>query len=335
MRVLVTGATGFMGGRLCAALADADGGGHQVRAFVLPGVDVSVLPPTVEVVYGDVTHEDSLVAAFAGCDAVFHAAAAVEAWLPDPSVFHTVNIGGFENVLNVAKRTPTVKKIVYTSSYFAIGPTDGYVANEKQIHQGEAFCTEYEKSKFLADKIALQAAAEGVPITIVYPGVMYGPGMLTTGNLVCRVLIERFNGRLPGYIGDGSDRESFTHVDDVVRGHIAAMEKGRVGERYLLTGENASFVEMFNLAASITNTEPPKFHIPLWLLEIYGWILVFAARITGKPPFISYPGVHCLRHQWAYSCDKAKKELGYNPRSLAEGLSETLMWLKNNNLIKF
>ena len=102
-------------------------------------------------------------------------------------------------------------------------------------------------------------------------------------------LIERFNGRLPGYIGDGYDRESFSHVDDVVSGHIAALAKGRVGERYLLTGENASFVQIFNLAANITNTKPPKFHIPLWVLEIYGRISVLFARITGKPPLISYP----------------------------------------------
>ncbi|TVU48155.1 hypothetical protein EJB05_07781, partial [Eragrostis curvula] len=332
MKVVVTGATGFMGGRLCAALADA---GHDVRAFALPGVDVSGVPPAAEVVYGDVTDEGSLVAAFHGCDAVFHAAAVVEAWLPDPSVFHAVNVAGLENVLRAAKRTPTVKKIVYTSSYFAIGPTDGYVADETQVHPGKKFVTEYEKSKALADRIALQAAAEGVPITIVYPGVMYGPGALTIGNLISRVLIERFNGRLPGYIGQGYDRESFSHVDDVVSGHIAALEKGRVGERYLLTGENASFVQIFNLAANITNTKPPKFHFPLWLLEIYGWISVFVSRITGNPPCISYPAVRCLRHQWAYSCEKAKKELGYSPRSLTEGLTETILWLKEDKRIKF
>jgi len=102
-------------------------------------------------------------------------------------------------------------------------------------------------------------------------------------------LIERFNGRLPGYIGDRYDRESFSHVDDVVSGHIAALEKGRVGERYLLTGENVSFAQIFNLAANITNTKPPKFHIPLWVLGIYGRISVLFARITGKPPLISYP----------------------------------------------
>ena len=102
-------------------------------------------------------------------------------------------------------------------------------------------------------------------------------------------LIERFNGRLPCHIGDGNDVQSFSHVDDVVSGHIAAMEKGRVGERYLLTGENVSLLHMFNLAANITNTNPPRFHLPLWLLEIYGWVSVFVAQITEKPPLISYP----------------------------------------------
>jgi NAD+-dependent farnesol dehydrogenase len=102
-------------------------------------------------------------------------------------------------------------------------------------------------------------------------------------------LIERFNGRLPGYIGDGYDRASFCHVDDVVSGHIAALEKGRVGERYLLTGQNMSFKQIFNMVANITNTKAPNFHVPLWLIEIYGWISVFVSRITGKLPLISYP----------------------------------------------
>ncbi|KAG8073743.1 hypothetical protein GUJ93_ZPchr0006g43612 [Zizania palustris] len=286
MRVVVTGATGYLGGRLCEALA---GAGHAVRAFARRSSDASGLPGSVELAYGNVTDEESLAAAFDGCDAVFHVAATVEPWLPDPSVFTNVNVQGLQNVLKAAKRTPTVKKIIYTSSFFAIGPTDGYIADETQRHQEKTFCTEYEKSKVVADRIALQAAADGVPITIVYPGVIYGPGKLTSGNLVSRLLIERFNGRLPGYIGDGYDRESFCHVDDVVNGHIAAMEKGRLGERYLLTGENLSFKHIFDMAANITTTKAPQFHVPLWLIEIYGWISVFISRITGNLPLISYP----------------------------------------------
>ncbi|THG06409.1 hypothetical protein TEA_003333 [Camellia sinensis var. sinensis] len=238
------------------------------------------------------------------------------------------------------------------------------------IHSAKSFCTEYEKSKAVADKIALDAASEGVPIVVVYPGVVYGPGKLTTGNIAlskcshacmkciylalmtvvmyCSVydneienilcsfqIIERFNGRLPGYIGYGNDKFSFSHVDDVVEGHLAALNKGRPGERYLLTGENASFMHVFDIAAAITETKRPWFNIPLSVIEVYGWISLFFSKITGKLPLISPPTVYVLGHQWAYSCEKAKAELGYNPRSLQEGLAEVLPWLKSLGLIKY
>lgn len=212
-------------------------------------------------------------------------------------------------------------------------------------------------------------------------------------------IIERFNGRLPGYIGRGLDKYSFCHIDDVVEGHIAAMNKGQAGERYLLTGENASFKHVFDIAAIITETKRPAFNIPLWLIEAYGWVSVIFSRIFGKLPLISPPVrfvvlqlcsalymarhfencpvellfMHCLfflgkkldllslfsffcsytdgllipfgsiltqtvyvlRHQWAYSCEKAKVELDYKPRSLKEGLEEVLPWLKNLGLISY
>ncbi|XP_030460597.1 uncharacterized protein LOC115680897 [Syzygium oleosum] len=338
MKILLTGATGFLGGRLCAALL-ADG--HSVRALVRPTSDLSSLPPpaahggALDLAYGDVTDYPSVLDAASGCHAVFHAAALVEPWIPDPSKFISVNVGGLKNVLQAARETKSVEKIVYTSSFFALGPTDGHVADESQVHHEKFFCTEYEKSKLVADKIARQAAAEGLPIVMVYPGVIYGTGKLTAGNVVAQLLIERFNGRLPGYVGYGSDKYSFSHVEDVVQGHIAALHRGRPGERYLLTGENASFVHVFDMAAIITGTKRPSFNIPLWMVNMYGWVSVFFSKITGKLPLISPPTVQVLRHQWAYSCDKAKVELDYKPRSLREGVEEMLPWLKSLGLIKY
>ncbi|KAK9136025.1 hypothetical protein Syun_015355 [Stephania yunnanensis] len=354
MKVVVTGASGYLGGNLCHVLLNQ---GHSVRALVRPSSNLDSLPsPTaVDVCYGDVTDYTSLIAAFSGCHVIFHVAALVEPWLPDPSRFFSVNVVGLENVLRAARETETVEKIVYTSSFFALGSTDGGdLADETRVHNEKLFCTEYERSKAMADKIAMRAAAEGVPIVVVYPGVIYGPGKVTAGNIIARMIIERFNGRLPGYIGNGDDRYSFSYVDDVVEGHIAAMHKGRNGERYLLTGENASFKHVFDVAAILTGTSRPWFHIPLWVLEAYGWISVFFARITGKLPLISPPASECkdamqerkytdakyktvkvLRHQWAYSCEKAKVELGYSPRSLKDGMSEVLPWLKSLGLIKY
>ncbi|XP_011083866.1 uncharacterized protein LOC105166261 isoform X2 [Sesamum indicum] len=283
--VLVTGASGYLGGRLCHALLSQ---GYCVRAFVRKTSDLSSLPPPTDggandgalhLAYGDVMDYPSLLEAFSGCHVVFHAAALVEPWLPDPSRFSSVNVGGLKNVLKAYKETKTIEKIIYTSSFFALGFTDGHVGDEIQ-------------------------------------------------------LVERFNGRLPGYVGQEKGF-SFCHVDDVVQGHMAAMTKGRLGERYLLTGENASFKDVFDMAAMITQTAKPRFRIPLFLIEAYGWICVLFSRITGKLPLISPPMVHVLRHQWAYTCEKAKTELDYNPRNLREGLAEMLPWLKSLGLIRY
>lgn len=283
MKVLVTGASGYLGGRICHALSRE---GHSVRAFVRRSSVLDSLPNGVETAYGDVTDLASLLEGCNGCEVIIHSAALVEAWLPNPSKFITVNVGGLKNVIEAVKRTSSIQKLIYTSSFFALGPTDGYIADERQIHPGKFYCTEYEKSKAMADEIARQAAAEGLPVVLLYPGVIYGPGKLTSGNLVASMMLERFNGRLPGYIGYGNEKLSFSHIDDVAYAHVAAIHKGREGERYLLTGENASFVDVFNLAANLTGTAPPSFHIPLWVLETYGWLSVFWARIIGKLPFI-------------------------------------------------
>ncbi|KAI3737103.1 hypothetical protein L2E82_27098 [Cichorium intybus] len=337
MKVLLTGASGFLGGRLCHALLRH---GHSVRAFVRRTSDLSFLPSlsdgvALELAYGDVMDYPSVLAACTGCNVVFHAAAIVESWLPDLSKFESVNVGGLKNVLRAYKETDTIEKIIYTSSFFALGSTDGYIADENQMHSAKFFCNEYEKSKTIADKIALEAAKEGVPIVAVCPGVIYGPGKITGGNVVARLLVERFNGRMPGYLGDGSERFSFSYVEDVAGGHISALEKGRPGERYLLTGENASFMQVFDIVATIANTKKPSLNIPLFLIAFYGWLYVLFCRITGKLPLISPPAVLVMRHEWAYSCEKAKRELNYKPRSLREGLDEILPWLKKLGLIKY
>ncbi|XP_054790106.1 uncharacterized protein LOC129299085 isoform X2 [Prosopis cineraria] len=337
MKILVTGASGYLGGRLCNALLRK---GYSIRVLARRTSDLSALTSpahagALEIVYGDITDYASLLSACSSCHIIFHLAALVEPWLPDPSKFLSVNVGGLKNLLEAVKQTNTVEKIVYTSSFFALGPTDGSIADENQVHHEKFFCTEYEKSKVATDKIARQAVSEGIPLVVVYPGVIYGPGKVTAGNIVGRLIIERFNGRLPGYIGYGNDRFSFSHVDDVVEGHIAAMEKGQLGNRYLLTGENASFRHVFDIAAVVTNTRRPLFNIPLWVIEAYGWLSVLFSRITGKLPLISPPTVYVLRHRWEYSCNKAKLELDYRPRNLKDGLAEVLLWLKNSGFISY
>uniref|UniRef100_A0A803N8J6 NAD-dependent epimerase/dehydratase domain-containing protein n=1 Tax=Chenopodium quinoa TaxID=63459 RepID=A0A803N8J6_CHEQI len=191
-KVLVTGASGFLGGKLCHALLND---GYSVRAFVRHSSNLSSLPSTsssahFDLSFGDTTDIVSLINAVSGCDIVIHSAALVEPWLPDPSRF-------FTNVIQACKESESVQKIIYTSSFFALGPTDGgVIADENQVHHEKFFCTEYERSKVAADKIALQAASEGVPIVAVYPGVIYGSGKLTAGNVVAKLIFVYANASL-------------------------------------------------------------------------------------------------------------------------------------------
>ncbi|GKB84445.1 NAD-dependent epimerase/dehydratase [Tanacetum coccineum] len=212
MKVLVTGASGFLGGRLCHVLLRQ---GHSVRAFVRRSSDLSSLPApsqsvALEIAYGYVTDYTSVLEACSGYQVVFHVAASLScscySRLMASGYFH-VNVGGLKHVLRAYKETDTIEKIVYTSSFFALGSTDGYIVDETQMHLSKYFCREYEKLKTIADKIALDAPKEGVPMVSVCPGVMYGPGKITLGNVLARTFVERLNGRLPGYLGDGNTYE--------------------------------------------------------------------------------------------------------------------------------
>ncbi|OAE31245.1 hypothetical protein AXG93_1962s1020 [Marchantia polymorpha subsp. ruderalis] len=360
MKVVVTGATGYLGGRLVQGLIHAS---NEVRALVRKSSVVDEIPQQVELVYGDVRDLNSLVSAFAGCDAVIHVGAMVSSWSPTPALYYTINVEGLRNVIQAVQQTPSVQKLIYTSSYFAVGPTGDDAVNEEQVHDGKSFTSEYEKSKYLADIVARDAAKDGVPIVMLYPGTIYGPGKRTAGNIVSefvfrclmsllrhssvlgktRVLafeyrapiVERFNGRLPGYLGSGNDRNPLCHVDDVAFGHIAALTYGRVGERYFLCGDAVSFKEVLDVAAEFTKTSRPMFTLPLWLLEIYGRASCFFAKRFGFIPAVTPEAIAVLRKKWIYSSEKAERELGYRSRPFAEGLAEVIVWLKDLKLIKY
>ncbi|BBN08434.1 NAD+-dependent farnesol dehydrogenase [Marchantia polymorpha subsp. ruderalis] len=332
MKVVVTGATGYLGGRLVQGLIHAS---NEVRALVRKSSVVDEIPQQVELVYGDVRDLNSLVSAFAGCDAVIHVGAMVSSWSPTPALYYTINVEGLRNVIQAVQQTPSVQKLIYTSSYFAVGPTGDDAVNEEQVHDGKSFTSEYEKSKYLADIVARDAAKDGVPIVMLYPGTIYGPGKRTAGNIVSEFIVERFNGRLPGYLGSGNDRNPLCHVDDVAFGHIAALTYGRVGERYFLCGDAVSFKEVLDVAAEFTKTSRPMFTLPLWLLEIYGRASCFFAKRFGFIPAVTPEAIAVLRKKWIYSSEKAERELGYRSRPFAEGLAEVIVWLKDLKLIKY
>ena len=327
MRVLLTGGTGFLGKNVARALSAK---GREVRILARPGSNLGGLPETAEVVRGDVTDAESLRRAAEGCGAVVHMAALVKMWVPDRSRFDDVNLGGLRNALEAARGAGA--RLVYTSSFIAVGPTGREPADESRIHPGAGFRNDYERTKAAADSLARRAAASGQDVVMLYPGVVYGPGDLTDGNLVVKMIADHLRGRFPGIIGPGDRLWSYAFVEDVAEGHALALEKGRSGERYFLCGGNVSMNGLFDTLRAVAGVAPPRRHIPYAVAGPLGFALHAWAELTGRDPLLTHEVVNVFREHWAYSSAKAERELGYRPTPLREGLRRTVEWLRESRL---
>src|SRR5678815_5090123 len=292
MKIFITGGTGFLGKRVAARLAQA---GHEVRALARPSSPRQSFPSGITVTPGDVTDIDSLVKGATGCDAVVHSAALVKMWVRDRGEFDRINVGGLRNILEASRRTG-VKRILYTSSFIALGPTDGRVADETQVHSPTGHHNDYERTKAAADVVAREAAATGAPLVIVYPGVVYGAGEMTDGSLMTRTVLDFMNRHVPGFMGSGDQRICYAVIDDVVEGHLLALERAAPGSRIILP------------ASSITQNGMCR---------------------VGAEPLITDEVVRIYRHDWAYRSDRAVSELGYRITPLEEGLRRTVEWLRS------
>ncbi len=323
MKVLLTGGTGFLGKAVARQLASR---GHAVPVLARETSDLRGLPTDIEVARGDVTASDSVRAAVDGCDALIHMAALVKNWAPDPARFEEVNVGGLRNAIAAAQGAKA--RLVYTSSFMAVGPAGPEPADETQVHPGRRYCNDYERTKALADRAAREAAAVGADVVMLYPGVVYGPGELTDGNLVVQMIADHLRGRLAGVIGPGDRLWSYSFVEDVALGHALALEKGRSGERYFLCGDNATIGGLFGAVQQATQVAPPRVHIPYPVAAALGRLLWLWADVTGHPPMLTHGVVDVFRRHWAYSSEKAERELGYRITPLAEGVRRTVEWLR-------
>lgn len=320
MKVLVTGGAGFLGGRIVKALLAR---GHEVVLMVRGGPRKG-LPGEASVVDGDIRDGGLFLKAAEGCDAIIHTAAMVKIWSPRPQDFDDINVGGIRNAIAAARALQI--RLVYTSSFFAVGPTGGSPADESQTHPGE-YGNDYERTKALADEVARGYAREGGDIVILYPGVVYGPGELTDGNLVAKLLADQMNGTLPGIVGPGDRLWSYAFVDDVAEAHVAALDPARKGERYLLGGVNATLNEVFAIASKRAGRRLSPRRLPFGLARLVGRVLWLWADITGRMPDLTHQAVGIFEKNWAYRSDKAVRDLGYRVRPLDEGLGKTVDWL--------
>jgi dihydroflavonol-4-reductase len=327
MRALVTGANGFVGSAIARALCDT---GWQVRALVRSGSDGRNLERlAVETVRGDITDGASLDAALEHCDALFHAAADYRLWTPDPQRLYRTNVQGTRNVLEAARRT-RVARIVYTSSVATIGlPPDGSPGTEQTPVRLAAMIGHYKRSKFLAEELVREFARGGLPVVIVNPSTPIGPGDVRptpTGRLV----LDAALGRMPAYVDTGLN---IVHVDDVAAGHLRALERGRVGEHYILGGENLTLKEILTAISRLAGRKPPHVRLPRAALLPFALAAELIARVTGRETRLTLAGVRMAAKPMYFSSDKAVRELGYSWRPPGEAFADALAWLRAQGVL--
>jgi dihydroflavonol-4-reductase len=327
VRALVTGATGFVGSAVARVLGHAD---WEVRALVRAGSDRRNLRQlTVEVATGDLNDPGSLDAALRGCDALFHVAADYRLGVAHPEQLYRTNVEGTRNVLNAAARAG-VGRIVYTSSVATVGlPADRSPGNEETPVTLADMVGHYKRSKFLAEELAREFAAAGAPLVIVNPSTPIGPGDVKptpTGQIV----VDAASGRTPAYVDTGLN---VVHVDDVARGHLLAFERGRVGERYILGGENMTLREILVAISRLTGRTPPRIRLPHAALLPLAGISEAFSRATGRATRVTIEGVRMARKYMYFSSDKAVRELGYSWRPPGNALEDAVRWFREQGML--
>ncbi len=300
--------------------------GHQVVLFARRPESVADLGVDFEVRQGDLLDRESLERGVEGCDAVVHVAGLVKRWARDPSIFDRVNVDATESLVDIAEKSG-VQRFVYCSSFFALGPTDGRRnANESLLHDG---CprTDYERTKLKAEGLVRHRQEAGLPIVIVYPGVVYGPGRLTEGNLMAGIARDLLTGELPGMIGPGDRQQCLSYVEDVARGFVLALDKAEPGTRYILGGENFTVRQILSIMARAGGIRPPRKVIPYALASLVGRLYRWRAQLTGMEPKLTDEEVETYKHSWAYDSSRAKKDLGYTTIRGEDGLVRLVEWL--------
>ncbi|RMF25152.1 MAG: NAD-dependent epimerase/dehydratase family protein, partial [Bacteroidetes bacterium] len=269
---------------------------------------------------------ESLEKAAKGCDAVLHVAAYAKPWAPDPQTFHRINVEGARRVFELT-RGGEVGRVVFTSTAGVISPSDGRPSDEATPRR-IPLSTDYERSKAEAEALAREFVERGADIVIVNPTRVYGPGLLSDSNGVTRMVKLWLEGKFRFLPGDGNSIGNYVFIEDVVEGHLLALDKGKPGERYILGGDNASFREFFHLLEQLTGRRRRMVSLPIPLMHLAARMMEWRANLLGTPPLLTPPWVKKYLYHWELSVEKARRELGYDPLPLKEGLRRTLQWLQ-------
>ncbi len=327
IKIFVTGATGFIGERLCHRLARE---GYFVHALYRNKSKTGKLQhPNILLFKGNIQDAEKIKTAMKDCDYVFHMAAIAQVWAKPKERFHDINYKATQIIFELAKKLG-VKRVIFTSTAGVIGPSDNGKVDEKTERKVDFF-SEYERTKHLAETVAKTYVEQGLDIVIVNPTRVYGPGELSVSNSVTKMIWQYVEGRFRFLPGNGKSIGNYVYVDDVVQGHLLALKHGNSGERYILGGSNVSYEAFFHQLAEISNKKYRMIRLPLALMIVIAYMMLIWTKITGLKPLITPGWVKKFNHNWEVSSDKALKELKYNPLSLKEGFIKTMEWLNQKN----
>lgn len=324
-QIFITGATGFIGQEVARELIER---GYSVRALVRSPKKAALLESLgVELIFGDILEEGPLRKGLSGADALIHLAALAGVWHREVDMFYRINRDATRRLLEIAWEEG-VGKIVVTSTAGVFGPSNG-----QEEHTGERLAaaevpdTHYDRSKHQSEQFMEEMVRSGLPLVVVNPTRVYGPGLIGDSNATTRMVDLYLRGSWRFLPGSGHSVGNYVFIEDVVRGHILALENGKPGARYILGGENASFREFFATLAEVTGISRRLWPIPIPLMMSIAGIQLALANWFGRPPLITPPFVRRYNRNYRFSSERAMRELGYQPTPLRQGLSRTVDWL--------
>jgi dihydroflavonol-4-reductase len=326
--VLLTGASGFVGSAVARRLRAA---GFSVRALVRPTSPLAHLSDLdLEFATGDLRDPEAVRRAMAGARFLFHVAADYRLWARDPDELTQTNVAGTRLLMEEAMRAG-VERVVYTSSVATLAArADGVSADETMPLTEDRAIGVYKRSKVAAERAVEGLIAQGLPAVIVNPSTPIGPRDVKptpTG----RIIVEAASGRMPAFVDTGLN---MVHVDDVAEGHFLAFERGRIGERYVLGGQNASLAEILATVAETVGRRPPRIRIPRQALVPFAHVSEAVARRTGREPMLTLDGLRMSKNKMFFSSAKAERELGYRARPYREGITDAIAWFRRAGYLR-
>ena len=326
MRLFVTGATGFVGAHV-ARLAEAQGA--ELRLLTRASSNTSRLPKSADVVVGDLRSPEGFAAAMKGCDALIHVAADYRLWVPDPAEMYKANVEGTRELLRVA-REAGVRRVVYTSSVATMGFHGDAVVDEETPVSEADMIGHYKRSKWMAEQAALEAGRAGQEVIVLNPTTPIG-ALDTKPTPTGRIVVDFLNGNFPAYVDTGLN---LVDVEEIARMHLAALERGRVGERYILGGENLTLKQILDRLGKISGLPSPKMKVPHGVAMAFAYFdETVTGKWRGKEPRATVEAVRMGKKMMFASSAKAERELGLKVGSVESALRAACAWFYKNGYV--